>query len=712
MISTNDKQANRDALSPWYPRVVFLVLAFVILETLGGPSALLSHRLPYGHDFSGHDWWLTAFRTAVLHGHPLGWSSQIDNGYLFGYTYFPFPPLVVTVLAVVLPVAIAIKSMVWLAILSMPFGLWQLIKGLGYDRFAQCLVIVLSPMVLWSNHLTTIGGTEYDVLVGEFSMGLSLGLGLCALGEIAKVRRGEGRWWVAACWLGCSVLSHVQGALAIAIGVVVFTAYQWRESQRVLRVLAAGGLAAGLSAWWWLPGLSVSSETLGDVNPVSHSVPEFLWTMAASPLLLIGVVGLGLGWWRGRPGARELLTVVVLLTPTVLLPFKVFTAGRVYPIVFLLAVCGVVFVVLEALDAIGRSPTTAKGVTVVLLAGAVGGGMVPLANGLNRSTLLTRDHQTFNGIESFKGYPAIRHLASVLESLPPGRAEVETPLNFQSQTGDWLWQNLLPLWTHGHVAAPLSLFINTTPTTVGLEYAYENITPVYAPVISWQPHPQHPSVAAGVAQLRALGVTYIVAETPGLKGSLDATPGVTLVATSVSPSVSSVSESLSPYDTQDTFWVYEVRGSQTVSGLTHLTPMTPLAIKPYALSMTKYLNEVGVRSSTATPVVGLSHAYDGPVATVSDVSITDQRIHFHVATTNEPVIIRESYSPLWHVTGGRLYQAEPNEMLVWPTSTSVTMTFTPPVTQTIGLGVTTLSVVGLAYLVVTDLRRRRAGDQD
>jgi hypothetical protein len=91
--------------------------------------------------------------------------------------------------------------------------------------------------------------------------------------------------------------------------------------------------------------------------------------------------------------------------------------------------------------------------------------------------------------------------------------------------------------------------------------------------------------------------------------------------------------------------------------------------------------------------------------TVSDVAITDQRIAFHVSHVGEPVIIRESYSPLWHVSGGRLYRAEPNEMMVWPSSTTVTLTFTPPLTQSLGLGVSVLSLVGAAVLIVA--RRRR-----
>jgi hypothetical protein len=46
-------------------------------------------------------------------------------------------------------------------------------------------------------------------------------------------------------------------------------------------------------------------------------------------------------------------------------------------------------------------------------------------------------------------------------------------------------------------------------------------------------------------------------------------------------------------------------------------------------------------------------------------------------------------------------------MLVWPTSTSVTLTFTPPVTQPLGLGVTLVSAVTVGAVVLLGWRRRR-----
>ena len=691
----------------WLPSVSLGLVAIVILVFAGGPLALFNGRLPYTGDFTGHDWWLITFRDALIHARALGWNSQINNGYLFGYTYFPLPPLIVAVLASVMPIALAIKLMVLGSLVSMPFGLGQLCKGLGFSRRIQSLAILCSPLALLCNHPVTIGGSLFDTLCGEFSMALAIGCGLCFLGELASITRGVGRWWVAGLWLSATILSHIQGTVAVVIVALCLVATSWRNRTIAQQGVGAVILAAGLSAWWWMPASSVSGETLGDVNPVYHSVTAFLLNSMSGFVVVAGVIGLGLGIWRRYFGANSLLIAVGVLAPTLLFPLKIFTAGRVYPIIFWLAVVGVAFALEEVWKLVAHraegNVITLAMVALTLVVSIAG----PLSVIGNRQAAAV-DPTTFAGVENFKGAASLRKLVTVLDSLPPGRVMAETPANFASQFGDWLWPNLLPLWTHGHDVSPSGLFVNATPSSIAIEYALGNLAPsVYYPVISWQPSPSPENPQAGINQLRALGVRYFVVMTPYLRGLFSSLHGVHLVAVAESPSQASAEETYSSKNTLNTFWVYQIDHSETVTGITSLSPMSALATKPYVLSMTQYLDQVGSDTSAATPVVNLKSAYRGPIATVSNVSLSDQRISFHVDHVREPVIVRESYSPLWHVTGGRLYQAEPNEMLVWPTSTSVTMTFTPPVTQTIGLGVTVLSVIGLLYLVATDLRRRR-----
>ena len=708
-MTTPARTTNQPDVAVWVPRLCLGLVTFLILYTVGGPAALFNGHLPYTSDFTGQTWWLSAFRDALWHGHALGWNSQINNGYLFGYTYFPLPALVVAFLSIVMPLALAVKLMVVAALVSLPFGVGQFCKGLGASRRVQALAIAASPLALLSNHPITIGGSIFDTMRGEFSMALAIGCGLCFLAEWAAMTRGEGRWWCAGLWFGASVLSHVQGALGVAIVALCFVATTWRSRAIAQRGVVAVAFGAAVSAWWWMPAASVSGQTLGDVNPVYTSVGAFLLNSQSGCVVVLGVVGLGVALWRRRVGALALVLAVVVLAPSLLVPLKVFSAGRVYPILFWLAVVGIAFLVDEVWSLVGErglgGAPTVLGVSLLFVVSIVG----PLSIGGNRETATAVDQRTFAGIEAYKGAASLRALTATLESLPQGRVMVETPANYASQFGDWSWPNLLPLWTKGHDTSPSGLYVNATRSSIAIEYALENLSPsIYFPVISWQPSPTPERPQAGVNQLRVLGVRYFVVTTPLLKSAFAAVHGARLVATVTSPSRATPAESLNAASTANTFWVYEIAGADPVVGVTTLVPSPTLSTKPYAFSMTRYLDAVGRTPSAPTPVELLAQPYDGPKNTVSDVVMTDQRIGFHVSHVGEPVILRESYSPLWHVSGGRLYRAEPNEMLVWPTSTTVTLTFTPPLTQSLGMGVSVLSVVGVVLLFVRRRRRTTA----
>ncbi len=705
-MTTPARTTNQPDVAVWVPQLCLGLVTLLILYAVGGPAALFNGHLPYTIDFTGHTWWLAAFRDALWHGHALGWNSQINNGYLFGYTYFPLPALIVAFFSIVLPLALAMKLMVVMALVSLPFGVGQFCKGLGASRRVQALAIAASPLALLSNHPITIGGSLFDTMRGEFSMALAIGCGLCFLGEWAAITRDEGRWWVAGLWFAATVLSHVQGALGVAIVALCFVATLWRRRPIAQRGLLAVAFGVAVSAWWWMPAVSVSSQTLGDVNPTYSSVGAFLLNSQSGYVIILGVVGLGLALWRRHYGATALVIAVLVLTPSLLLPLKVFTAGRVYPIVFWLAIVGCAYLFDEVWALIGARVhgrvANVVGVSLVVLVSIV----APLSIAGNRETATSVDQRTFAGIEAYKGAASLRALTATLETLPAGRVMVETPANYASQFGDWSWPNLLPLWTKGHDTSPSGLYVNATPSSIAIEYALENLSPsVYFPVISWQPSPSPESPQAGINQLRVLGVRYFVVTTPLLKSAFSRIHGAHLVATVTSPSQATPVEALNATSTANTFWVYEIAGADPVVGVTTLVPSSTLPTKPYAQSMTRYLDAVGRTPSAPTPVEGLTQPYDGPTNTVSDVAITDQRIAFQVSHVGEPVIVRESYSPLWHVSGGRLYRAEPNEMMVWPSSTTVTLTFTPPLTQSLGLGVSVLSLVGAAVLIVA--RRRR-----
>ncbi len=63
-----------------------------------------------------------------------------------------------------------------------------------------------------------------------------------------------------------------------------------------------------------------------------------------------------------------------------------------------------------------------------------------------------------------------------------------------------------------------------------------------------------------------------------------------------------------------------------------------------------------------------------PAVTVSSIRSTDNQVSFHVSRIGVPVLVRVSYFPSWHATGAQgPWRAEPNLMVVVPTSHDVTL---------------------------------------
>jgi hypothetical protein len=89
---------------------------------------------------------------------------------------------------------------------------------------------------------------------------------------------------------------------------------------------------------------------------------------------------------------------------------------------------------------------------------------------------------------------------------------------------------------------------------------------------------------------------------------------------------------------------------------------------------------------------------------VSDVKVGIDTVSFHVDRTGVPVAVAVSYFPNWKATGATgPWRAEPNLMVVDPTSHNVTLTYGSTGADDVGL---VLSVVGLLLVVVLIGRRR------
>ncbi len=77
--------------------------------------------------------------------------------------------------------------------------------------------------------------------------------------------------------------------------------------------------------------------------------------------------------------------------------------------------------------------------------------------------------------------------------------------------------------------------------------------------------------------------------------------------------------------------------------------------------------------ATVTPATPIQ-AVPLPAVNITDIKTTDNSLSFTVDKVGVPVVVKTSYFPNWNVSGGNgPYRVAPNQMVVIPTSTHVTL---------------------------------------
>ncbi|MFZ4516427.1 MAG: hypothetical protein ACOYN3_08980 [Acidimicrobiia bacterium] len=712
-VRNNQPHLEADGPAPWWIFGVAgaLVLAMVLFA-LGGPAKAFSNVFPYGADQVGHNWWLTEFAARIANGHlPLGWTSAHSDGAAFGYFYFPLPALVFTLFQTVLPAAVAIKCTLLLAVLVIPFGTVQFTAGLGCTRRFQAMAMVSSLALLLcaqyvksGSGFTIAGGTIFTTYIGEFSYAFALGLGLWLTGEIARICRGHGHWWLAGILVAATAMSHAQLVLLMMIPVGVVCAFYARTGAAAKRLLGAGALGAALAAWWWLPALSLYNEALGDTKALINDPFKWLFAPPMLVLVVVSIAGLSWGVVRNLTGARVVATIAFLSAIVIALPVQFFGTGRSAPLATAMIALGIAYG-LEALFQVWFVPlprrilgtTGGASVIAVLLAFVLACGLAFSAPE-SRGRQLKVDRRAVTGMRAVPGANSMMALINKLNELPAGGAIVETPPNTDDTTEIDAWYTELPRWTNGKISTPVSLYPEGSISTPAIEYLYSNLSSKPHTSTEWAPRPTGSDVATGLKQAQTFGVRYYIAATPTLVDSAKAAPGVTEVAT--------VGEAPLKYA------IFSMDTPLVATGAT-FNRVSEMSKRAWVLSSIAYLKSIKNDPNAPVSVEKLPNEYSGTAQKVdiTDVSVTDTRIRFTVATPNVPVIVRTSYSERWKATGAKgPYRTSPNVMTVVPTQNTVTLRFVPPITQRIGWWITVGAIVMLLALagaaLVGRVRRR------
>jgi hypothetical protein len=276
---------------------------------------------------------------------------------------------------------------------------------------------------------------------------------------------------------------------------------------------------------------------------------------------------------------------------------------------------------------------------------------------------------------------------------------------------------LLPYWTGGCVDTQEGLLFESSTTTPYHFIDQSELSAAPSDAMVGLPYTGL-NVPLGIAHLQLLGVRYFLASSPSVQAQANADPEVTEIGSS--------GPWHTPYQGQvivTTWKLYLVHNASTVAPLREQpqvlvgvgagqTSWLPVAEQWYD-DPSRWATELvdgGPPGWMRVTALGASGSPVAPVplpaVRVSGIRDTGGEISFHVDRTGVPVLVRTSYFPAWHATGALgPWRAEPNLMVVVPTTHDVTMHYGSTGPGRLGLVLTLIGLVALAMLVA-----RRAFD--
>jgi hypothetical protein len=301
----------------------------------------------------------------------------------------------------------------------------------------------------------------------------------------------------------------------------------------------------------------------------------------------------------------------------------------------------------------------------------------------------------YSGYQQKAAYPEYRDVIDTMKQVSAtngcGRAMWEYESE-EDRFGTPMALMLLPMWTNGCVDSQEGLFFESS-STVPLHFLNQSeLSPSPSRAMRDLPYRSF-DITDGIAHLQLLGVKYYMAISPQAQTqartlTTGAHPLLTLVGHSAPHQVDYGSGSTTPGQQTRHWEIFEVADSAPVTGLS-FQPVVMTGVPTTAkgwqnISVAWYQDrtrwDIPLAASGPanwTRVKGAdAHPPVVPVrqATVTNLTMTDDRISFDVDQPGTPVLVKTSYFPNWQASGATgPWRVTPNEMVVVPTATHVSL---------------------------------------
>ncbi len=243
--------------------VIFIFLVSIIL--ISGPF-LISNNLE-GFDAAGQ------YANAYYIRHafwpwPGGWNSMLLLGFPQGIFYPPFFHWLSAALSFIIPLALAYKIILSLAVISFPLIYFRLAKNL-FSQNALASAALLLAGVFYYFDLGLNDNLFCDLYFGMSPHLFSLTLFFIYLHYLWKLSKDHKKWQWPALFLALIIITHaITGLMSILFSLIALI-LSWNKKPIFIGIFKHLGLAAALSIWWWLPmiinlpylsGSDISSE--------------------------------------------------------------------------------------------------------------------------------------------------------------------------------------------------------------------------------------------------------------------------------------------------------------------------------------------------------------------------------------------------------------------------------------------------------------------
>ena len=285
------------------------------------PSLILANTTTAGGDTGAH--FIVpyfAWKDVFSHFEISGWSRMWYNGFPLLTFYFPLPPLLVDLLAFVIPYDVAFKLITLSGSLALPPLMYIMGRSARLKDPYPTLLALASLGYLFDRTYTIDGGNIASTLAGEYSFSLALAFGVGFLAVVFSGLNSNKKIALASVLYALTTLSHLLPSFFVAAVAIVYVLLG-KEKKELFRLAIAGLLGSLICSLWLIP---FAANIFYTTSMGWTKVTTYVQSLAPNPLRLwiyLAILGVVFSIYkRRRLGVTFSIVAVVSVLSFVLLP--------------------------------------------------------------------------------------------------------------------------------------------------------------------------------------------------------------------------------------------------------------------------------------------------------------------------------------------------------------------------------------------------------